>query len=142
MTDRLIRSQSRDRLIRSDTRSRFIRGGRGSTGVAARQGLGVALSGGPFQGGEVIDLAVLADGATLARVLFFSRSGVAGDATFDVLVDDVQVATVIVTPDSLPTKQSFVLPEAYDAAADGVVSVRLPNPPDAQLTDFLISIGS
>jgi hypothetical protein len=140
MTDRLIRSQSRDRLIRSDARSRFIRGARGAGGVPARQGLSVALSGGPFSPGAIVDVALIEDPETIAGLTFFSRSGVAGAAIFGVLVNDVPAASITVAPGSLPLKQTFALGSPFDLATDDVLTLHLPA--DAQLADFILAFRS
>ena len=116
-------------------------GPQGPAGADGAQDIGFGPLTAPFAAGEIIDTPPLARAASYAVARFYSRTGVAADQTIAILTNGVEVASIVVAPASLPTKQTFDIGPLTFAAGD-VVSLRTPNPADGQLADFTLSLGS
>lgn len=113
----------------------------GARGNDAGQDAGWGPLSGGFSGGEVIDGPPLEHAATYATFRLWSRTGVAIDQTLGIQQNGTLVASVVMAPAALPTRQSFAIGPLAGEPGD-VFSLQMPNLADVQLDDLTASLGS
>jgi hypothetical protein len=111
----------------------------GPRGLPAAQDIGWGPLTGGFGAGEIIDGPPLAHAATYVTARLRTRTGVSAPQVIRLLINDVQVATVALSPGC---RQITAAIGPVTGAPGDAPSLAMPDPADPQLDDLTITLGS